>query len=428
MTPDVLVRVEELLAAAEPAIRLGGASPGDAAVALWWSSLVEPGDAALGLVEQLCGREAGLRAFIEADDGTAFVAAVLSGMAARNQGAEAAADGRARLLAEERLVLAKAWERWRPRRVLAPVERAIATGRRLGATVLVPGGLWPASLDDLGAHRPACLWAVGEWSPRAPGAAGIAIVGARAASGYGEHCAMEIAAGVVDGGGTVISGGAYGIDGAAHRIALAAGGRTVAVLAGGVDRFYPSGNRSLLEQIALHGAVLGESPPGTAPSRWRFLMRNRIIAALSAATVVVEAGRRSGALNTAHHALALGRAVGAVPGPVTSPSSAGCHALIREAGAVCVTTPDEVWELVDGGRPAASSGTTAAGRAGIDASRTPDEARVVDALPLRGSASVDELAVAAGMAPASVMAILAELELGGHVARRAAGWVRGRSS
>ncbi|MDF2576486.1 MAG: dprA, partial [Agromyces sp.] len=164
----------------------------------------------------------------------------------------------------------------------------------------------------------------------------IALVGARAATGYGEHVTMEASAGLVDRGFAIVSGGAYGIDGMAHRAALASRGVTVAFLAGGVDRFYPLGHEALLARIADTGAVVSELPCGSAPTKWRFLQRNRLIAAAADATVVLEAGMRSGSLNTAGHAAALGRPLGAVPGPVTSPASAGCHRLLREFDAVCV--------------------------------------------------------------------------------------------
>jgi len=156
---------------------------------------------------------------------------------------------------------------------------------------------------------------------------------------------MEITAGLVERGHTIVSGAAYGIDGMAHRAALASAGRTVAYLAGGVDRFYPSGHDALLTRIVETGAVVSELPCGSAPTKWRFLMRNRLIAASTKATLVVEAGWRSGSLNIAGRAVALGRPLGAVPGPVTSAASAGCHRLVRECGAIVVTNADEAAEL-----------------------------------------------------------------------------------
>ncbi len=155
----------------------------------------------------------------------------------------------------------------------------------------------------------------------------------------------ELAAGLAERDAAVVSGGAYGIDGAAHRAALAADGFTVAVLAGGVDVSYPAGNAALFHRIAKEGLLVTEYPPGLRPQRHRFLTRNRLVAALSGATVVVEAGARSGAANTAAWARALGRGVCAVPGPVTSSASVGCHILLR-AGATVVTRAEEVVELI----------------------------------------------------------------------------------
>ena len=177
---------------------------------------------------------------------------------------------------------------------------ATTTGRRLG---------------DLEAHAPFALWVRGDPRRLAALDRSIALVGARAATGYGEHVTIEAASGLVDRGFAIVSGAAYGIDGAAHRAALASQGTTVAVLAGGLDRFYPSGHEQLLGRIADRGVVVAEVPPAPTPTKWRFLLRNRLIAALSGATVVVEAGWRSGSLNTAGHAATLGRPLGAVPGP-----------------------------------------------------------------------------------------------------------------
>jgi DNA processing protein len=157
---------------------------------------------------------------------------------------------------------------------------------------------------------------------------------------------MEAASGLVDRGFAVVSGAAYGIDGMAHRAALASHGQTIAFLAGGVDRFYPSGHDALLSKIVESGAVVSELPMGAAPTKWRrFLMRNRLVAAVSQATVVIEAGWRSGSLNTAGQARELGRPVGAVPGPVSSAASAGCHRLIRDYGATLVTCAEEMADL-----------------------------------------------------------------------------------
>ncbi|MBB5643654.1 DNA-processing protein DprA [Cryobacterium roopkundense] len=203
---------------------------------------------------------------------------------------------------------------------------------------------WPTGFADLGSSAPHALWARGNTAllvaPKS-----IAVVGARAATGYGEHVCMDIVGGLVGRGHTIVSGAAYGIDGMAHRAALASDGQTVAFLAGGVDRFYPTGHDALLTRIVTDGVVASEMPCGSAPTKWRFLMRNRLIAAGSNATLVVEAGWRSGSLNVAGHAKALGRPLGAVPGPVTSPTSAGCHRLIKEYGARIITDTADAAEL-----------------------------------------------------------------------------------
>ncbi|GAA2799430.1 DNA-processing protein DprA [Mycolicibacterium pallens] len=260
---------------------------------------------------------------------------------------------------------------------------------------------------------PLALWAIGPARLDEVAERSAAIVGTRACSSYGEHVAAELANGLAEREVTVVSGGAYGIDGVAHRAALAADGPTVAVLAGGIDVLYPAGHSSLLHRISNAGLLLTEYPPGVRPARHRFLTRNRLVAALGAATVVVEAGVRSGAANTAAWARALGRVVCAVPGPVTSASSMGCHVLLR-GGAELVTRADEVVELV--------------GRAGEFADEEPRptgpldglsdaEKQVYEALPARGVRSADEIAVASGLAPTAVLGPLAMLEIAG-LARR----------
>jgi DNA processing protein len=260
---------------------------------------------------------------------------------------------------------------------------------------------------------PMALWALGPARLDEISERSAAIVGTRAASGYGEHVAADLSAGLAEQEVTVVSGGAYGIDGVAHRAALAAEGQTAAVLAGGIDILYPAGHSSLLHRISNAGLLLTEYPPGVRPARHRFLTRNRLVAALGAATVVVEAGVRSGAANTAAWARALGRVVCAVPGPVTSASSMGCHVLLR-GGAELVTRAEEIVELV--------------GRAGEFAGEQPrpidlldglsdTEKQVYDALPARGVRSADEIAVTSGLPPTAVLGPLAMLEIAG-LARR----------
>jgi DNA processing protein len=278
------------------------------------------------------------------------------------------------------------------------------------AAMVAPMALWahgPVRLDEV-AHRAA------------------AVVGTRASTPYGEHVAGELAAGLAQRDVAVVSGGAYGIDGAAHRAALDCDGVTGAVLAGGLDVPYPSGHTALLHRIGQHGLLFTEYAPGIRPARHRFLTRNRLVAAVVGAAVVVEAGLRSGAANTAAWARALGRVVAAVPGPVTSSASAGCHALLRN-GAELVTRADHVVELVgyigelarDEPHPATPLDRLS------DAER-----RIYEALPGRGAATVDEIAVASGMVPELALGPLAMLELAGLVQRQDGRWriVRARGA
>lgn len=242
--------------------------------------------------------------------------------------------------------LVDAFERWAPRVAAMEPDAVLRRTRAVGARVVVPDSSeWPAALHDLGSHAPFVLWAAGPASLAEALDASVAVVGARSSTTYGSHVAAHIGAGLADRGRCVVSGGAYGVDARAHAGALSAGGVTVAFLASGVDRLYPAGNADLLARVRETGALVAQVPPGSSPYRSRFLSRNRLIAA-AAATVVVEAAHRSGALNTARHAAELARPVGAVPGPVTSAASAGCHRLIRDGLAVLVTSVDDALELV----------------------------------------------------------------------------------
>ncbi|MFT4211643.1 MAG: DNA-processing protein DprA [Microbacterium sp.] len=362
-----------------------------------WSGLTEPGDGIAGALLQGC------------DPVTAYEL-ILTSDAVRHAAevAECRVDD-----------MRKARARWMPRADVGLLADALAAARRAGARLLTPEDrVWPRRVDDLGVHAPLCLWARGDPTLLEAPAGAIALVGARAATAYGEHVAGELAAGVVADGGVIVSGAAYGVDAAAHRAALGAAGTTVAFLAGGCDRLYPGGNARLLERIIAAGVVVAESPCGTAPTRWRFLARNRLIAAASDATIVVEAGARSGALNTAHHAATLGRPVGAVPGPVTSATSIGTHRLLREEDATCVTSSDEVLELI--GRVAApvlELGET-----------TGDRQRVRDAMSVRAFRDAATIAARSGMATADVEAHLGAMLLESAVESDPAGWRLTRSA
>lgn len=231
----------------------------------------------------------------------------------------------------------------------------------------------------------------------------VAIVGARACSSYGAHVARMLGRELARAGLVVVSGLARGIDGEAHRGALEADGLTVAVLGCGVDRDYPAIHRQLAGRIGERGLVVSEYEPGVEPAPWRFPARNRIVAGLAAATVIVEARERSGALITADFALEDGREVFAVPGEITSSLSAGTNALLR-LGATPLTSTDDVLEALGLERPAAPA---------------PELGRAEQAVLKRvrdGASSSDELARASGLDAAAVGAALVALELAGLVA------------
>lgn len=322
--------------------------------------------------------------------------------------------------------LASCLKRWGPRvKDLAP-ERDLDSVARLGGRFLIPEDeLWPSALEDLGLLAPLGLWWRGHEQELPESQRCVAVVGSRDSTAYGASVTGDIAYGLAQRGFSVISGGAYGIDAHAHRAALAGGAAgipTIAILACGVDRYYPAGNEDLLRSVAAQGALLAEVPPGSSPTRWRFLQRNRIIAALAGATIVVEARWRSGALNTAHHADSLSRPVGAVPGSVYSANSAGCHRLLREGSAVCVTDAAEVAELAS---PSGSSLVEEApGRAAEHDGLNLEDLLLLDALPLRSVSTPEKLSSVAGLGLDSVLAGLGRLELLGLAEGAHGGWKR----
>ncbi len=386
-----------------------------------WTGVAEPGDGDAGSLVAILGAERALAALaatpvpegesVDLGPLTAALAAAGDDSVAHDQ-------------------LREAVKRWRPRVSSPTALLSLRQAARFGASLLVPSDSdWPRGVDDLEVHAPLALWARGDRTILGRLDRSIAIVGARAATGYGEHVTVEASAGLVDRGFTIISGAAYGIDGIAHRAALASSGSTVAFLAGGVDRFYPAGHEALLNRIVERGVVVSEVPCGTAPTRWRFLQRNRLIAAASRATVVVEAGWRSGSLNTANHAQTLGRPIGAVPGPVTSSASAGCHKLLREGPVICVTGPDDMAELVPldptlfDDSPLSASVPSHPGEA-ARSDPTGTRIRLLDALSDRSGRNVGKIAEISGLAPDRVRAELGLLELEGLVHERSSGWLK----
>lgn len=297
-----------------------------------WSTFIEPGDKIAGLLISSFGAREALSLIF----GDASAHEITDGL-------ECSGEERHGVFSD----ISDALQRWQPRLSIGHIESVTEHAIGIGAYVMTPGSqLWPQGLNDLQHHAPVVLWARGREDVAAHFSHSIATVGARASTGYGEHVTSILVNELVQNGWAIVSGAAYGIDGMAHRSALSCGGTTMAYLAGGVDRFYPSGHEALLGKITSHGLVLSEVPCGATPTKWRFLQRNRLIAASTQATIVVEAAWRSGSLNTANHAASLGRPLGAVPGPVTSVTSAGCHRLLQEYDAQCVTNAHDVLQLV----------------------------------------------------------------------------------
>ncbi len=381
--------------------------------------------------------------------------------------------------------------RWRTRRSQADGARDLRAAQRGSGGLLIPeDSLWPEPLDDLGLAAPTALWyrTAGDIGRRLPASRHCAaLVGSREATDYGRRVSAEMTEDLVRHHVCVISGGAYGIDASVHRAALrmrraqaedhptapTLTAPTLAVLAGGLDRWYPAGNAELLGGVMEHGVLLSELPPGSAPTKHRFLQRNRLIAALSATTVIIEARWRSGAQNTAAHALGMDRPVGAVPGSVYSASSAGCHRLLRGTLTQVVTDAADVAELMAhsplAGREARDSaradreGTPstsvapdaalpvllstedlAAGRSGeasaaarqavAGAEHRPEDRlsetdRVLaDALPVRARATAGKLSEVAGLPLPQVLSGLTRLERGGHAEQLEGRWRKVRKA
>jgi DNA processing protein len=317
--------------------------------------------------------------------------------------------------------LARAIERWAARLDRVPSESRLIEWESEGLRIVCPGDPeWPTQLDVLGDARPLLLWVRGSADLRFACLRSVSVVGARAATAYGTHVATEIAAALAERGWAAVSGGAYGIDAAAHVGALGAEGVTVAVLASGLDYGYPKGHDQLFTAIAGQGCVVSEWPPDRGPTRPGFLVRNRVIAALSCGTVVVEAALRSGALSTARHARDLCRPLMAVPGPVTSSQSEGCHEIIREWSAVLVTRAQDVIEHI-----------SPAGEGLSDRRRGPAYPRdrldpvttaVLEAVPARTGSGPAAIAVAAGVDLDTALGCLGALAAAGFVERCPTGW------
>lgn len=268
---------------------------------------------------------------------------------------------------------------------------------------------WPPRLEHLG-DPPRCLWLLGPLSPGSGPA--VAVVGARRASAVGMDVARELGRGLAGIGATVISGMALGVDGAAHRGALEAGGKTIAVLGCGVDVCYPPAHRELHRRIAASGCLVSEDPPGTEPLHWHFPRRNRLIAALCSAVVVVEAGERSGALSTARHAADLGREVLAVPGSVAATSTLGSNRLLRD-GATPLLGLDDLLHAVPELRAGSRTVTSDPTRDGPSPAAASTLAARLLELVAGGPAHPDRLLAELGLDAPGLSRLLTRLELEG---------------
>ena len=383
----------------------------------------EPGDGLLKRLVDGIGPVAALAIIMAVGRGETTAHDAVQGLA--TTGTEAAEHGQ----------MAEAIDRWAVRAGEAETQgNDLDTIARIGGRLVIPEDEeWPRMLDDLGPAAPLGLWVRGEASLSTVLNRAVAVVGARAASSYGTKCASDLAWDLAARGITVVSGGAFGIDAAAHRAAIAREAPTVAFMAGGVDRFYPAANAELFDQILTIGAIVSETAPGMTPMRHRFLLRNRLIAASSQVSVIVEAGWRSGALNTAGHALELSRQVAAFPGSVYSASSTGTHKLVREHEAELVTCSDDVIALMDDDAPALFD-AAAAGAASESGNRssTPDPREVLDerekiclnSLTVSKPLDVGTIASRAGLTIADALNSLTTLDLAGLAERRDTGWVK----
>lgn len=368
-------------------------------VAATWSLITEPGDTVAGLLRNFFGD-------IEA------LVLVVSGNSAGEIAKRLNVETTERHRIESALV--NALEIWRRRTSQADVFNSLNKIKELGGRILTPKSQnWPSQLEDLGLGTPPALWVYGDGKVFTKLAQSTAVIGSRAVSDYGLEVTDSIVDSLLELDQAIISGGAIGVDARAHERTLQLGGTTVAVMAGGLDRLYPASNSELFKNLKLSGALISEVPPGVMPTKWRFLQRNRLIAALTQATVVIEAGFRSGTVNTVGHANDLDRPVGAVPGLITSVSSAGCHELIKAGKAVLISTPRDLAELL-GKRRYFEEAFDSLGNW---------EIRVLDSLGA-SAGTVEEVSKTAGLTTFETKTGLRKLAALGLVIRTSNGWVK----
>lgn len=372
--------------------------------AAWWSAVSEPADPCARIVRVSLGERAG-REWLQGTWGPLPE----------------------ELAAYSHIDWFQQWNRWRERALATDIDLDLARVERSGGGFIVPGDArWPEQFSCLGEDEPLGLWYLGELPQDGHAETCMSIVGARASTGAGQRCARNMAYYAASVGYCIVSGGAIGIDIEAHRGSLAARGCTICVLAGGVSNPYPACHSSDLRAILEGGgALVSEVPPTARPAKWRFLNRNRLIAAWSVATVVVEAGVRSGALATARWAMSCGRKLGAVPGSVDAPMSAGCLELARN-GATIVRDGRDAVELagpisIDGNVPL--FGMPVEQDRGVSALE-PIQRRVWESLPRRSPATVSAICVSAGLGREEVNRALMDLSVAGLVVGSTRGWCR----
>jgi DNA processing protein len=363
-----------------------------------WSLLCEPGDSIAGMLKRILGVEESLFEIRRAKSAKDLLPLLPEDFFRAPQFISTLGDS---------------LQCWQRRLNIVNVDRAIDTLQSLNGFLLSSDSpLWPKGFFDLGDSAPSVLWVLGQ-KDVFENQATISVVGSRIASSYGLEVTKDLVQSAVRNGFATLSGGALGIDACAHKSALMAGGKTIAVMAGGLDRLYPPKNLELFEEIKLTGAVISEMPPGTTPARWRFLQRNRLIAAIGQATVVVEAGFKSGSINTAGHANELDRPVGAVPGPINSTRSAGCHRLIKERRAELISTPSDLEELLG------IRNQSAVPNAGLSGNQT----RALDSFGYFEQ-GVERVAASSGMTLSEAGFALESLARLGLVLRTSNGWVK----
>jgi DNA processing protein len=371
--------------------------------ALAWSVICEPGDSFAGKLIDAFGASQALALELAGVDALEYFARF-----------DDLSFDPGRTIGQFQKSMFDARERWQPRMSSAAVAKASSEMEQLGGWFMTSGSEhWPSGFESLDSHSPRGLWVRGATAAISQASRAVSIVGSRMSSSYGDFATGEIVGELVNKGYSVVSGGAYGIDASAHRATLALKGTTLAVMAGGLDHLYPSGNAELFRQIEAGGALISEMPPGAEPTKWRFLQRNRLIAALGQATVVIEANPRSGAVSTANRALELGRPLGAVPGPINSSGSDGCHQLIRELKAELITSGADVLELM---------GVNAEDEqllVGLGALET----RVLDVIGF-GEAGFAQICLEAGLTRDEARMGLSGLSLRGVVEQKADGWSR----